>query len=336
MEQPVSVAAPAAPLFKKRKAPSSQTPRKRPATPPPAASSSDSDSDDASSDDNDSTQPSARIKRRKTAGIAATTKTQPSTNDPSRPTDLKPGEFAAEANTTIAVSNDATRQSNWQDLDSAPKPNATRSDAKSLLGSTRALPSKDPANDAPKPTVGPQKAPSTVRMITVTDFAPDVCKDYKQTGFCGFGDSCKFLHAREDYKQGWELDKDWEIGSKGNKKTKGTTVGSRAARGKDEVEEADEEMLESIPFACVICKESYKNPIVTKCGHYFCEACALKRYRKNPNCAICGTGTGGVFNGARGLKKLLERKKEREKKRREEEGEEEEASGDEAANGADD
>ncbi|KAL8974049.1 MAG: hypothetical protein Q9197_001722, partial [Variospora fuerteventurae] len=32
---------------------------------------------------------------------------------------------------------------------------------------------------------GPTKAnPANVRAITVTDFAPDVCKDYKQTGFC--------------------------------------------------------------------------------------------------------------------------------------------------------
>lgn len=74
----------------------------------------------------------------------------------------------------------------------------------------------------------------------------------------------------------------------------------------------DEAELEKIPFACIICKESYKNPIVTKCGHYFCESCALRRYRKNPSCAACGAGTGGVFNVAKNLKKLLEKKKERE------------------------
>ena len=151
----------------------------------------------------------------------------------------------------------------------------------------------------------------------MTDFAPDVCKDYKQTGFCGFGDNCKFLHAREDYKQGWELDRDWEIGTKG-KKIQGTTVASAhrsIQTGNDDGD--DDAILESIPFACVICKKPYSSPVVTKCGHYFCEACALQRYRKNPSCAACGAGTGGVFNGAKKLTKLLDKKRERARKRKE-------------------
>ncbi|KAI9766040.1 MAG: RNA-splicing factor, partial [Candelina submexicana] len=84
-----------------------------------------------------------------------------------------------------------------------------------------------------------------------------------------------------------------------------------------EDDDDDDALLENIPFACVICKKPYKNPIVTKCGHYFCEACALQRYRKNPSCAICGAGTGGVFNGAKNLRRLLDKKRERAKRRRE-------------------
>ena len=26
-------------------------------------------------------------------------------------------------------------------------------------------------------------------------------KDYKQTGYCGYGDACKFMHDRGDYTQ---------------------------------------------------------------------------------------------------------------------------------------
>lgn len=169
---------------------------------------------------------------------------------------------------------------------------------------------------------GPVKEASTnVRTITITDYAPDVCKDYKQTGFCGFGDSCKFLHAREDYAQGWKLDRDWEVTNKGKKKLGGTVISS-ATKKQDDVDvdkEAEEAaMLEKIPFACIICKQGYKNPVVTKCGHYYCEKCALQKYKKNPNCAACGAGTNGVFNVARNLQKLLDKKREREEKLKEE------------------
>ncbi len=102
------------------------------------------------------------------------------------------------------------------------------------------------------------------------------------------------------------------------KKVAGTKVASADRNATDGNEsDNDDTMLENIPFACVICREKYKEPIVTKCGHYFCEGCALKRYRKDPSCAACGAGTNGVFNVARGLKKLLERKRERARKRRE-------------------
>ena len=77
--------------------------------------------------------------------------------------------------------------------------------------------------------------------------------------------------------------------------------------------------LENIPFACVICKGEYKTPIVTKCGHYFCESCALKRYKKNASCAICGAGTNGIFNGAKNLQKKLDKKRARAKAKHDDE-----------------
>ncbi|KAI9455476.1 hypothetical protein BJY52DRAFT_1204997 [Lactarius psammicola] len=86
---------------------------------------------------------------------------------------------------------------------------------------------------------GPQRSNnSTIRTVTVVDYQPDVCKDYKETGFCGFGDTCKFLHDRGTY------------------------------------------------------------PVVTRCGHYFCSSCAIKRFAKTPKCAACGAPTGGIFNRA--------------------------------------
>ncbi|MCJ1257845.1 RNA-splicing factor [Lignoscripta atroalba] len=311
------------PLFKKR-GPKKSSIRKRPSTPPPAESES---SEYSSSDDGEG----HRIKcRRKTTGVTARSRQ----NRPNTREDINATKYAADRSAQIESSNDATKQSNWFD--------ELRQDdlsAKNLLGTTRTRP--DTGNDAgrdgtyrgassyqsfiqknpnaPSKQVGPVKAPTNIRTITVTDFAPDVCKDYKQTGFCGFGDSCKFLHAREDYKQGWQLDKDWETVTKG-KKISGKAVASanRTKAGDEETgSDDDDAILEGIPFACIICKKSYTNPIVTKCGHYFCEACALQRYRKTPSCAACGAGTGGVFNGAKNLKKLLDKKRERARRKRE-------------------
>lgn len=98
----------------------------------------------------------------------------------------------------------------------------------------------------------------------------------------------------------------------------GGTVIADASRSKQADSDDDEEdaMLENIPFVCIICRDPYTAPIVTRCGHYFCERCAITRYRKDPTCAACGSGTNGVFNSASRLKKLLEKKKERAAKRR--------------------
>lgn len=92
----------------------------------------------------------------------------------------------------------------------------------------------------------------------------------------------------------------------------------KVAGADDDDDDEEEAMLENIPFACIICQEPYKSPVVTRCGHYFCEPCALKRYRRDPKCAACGSSTNGVFNSASRLKKLLERKREREARKRQE------------------
>lgn len=325
MADEITAVAPEAPsditqvTFKKRSAKAKSNSRKRAPTPPPA---SDSDSDFTSSDDEEG----RRIKRRrKTAVVTASS----ASNKTHFKLDDDAPLYAAAA--PLVASNDATKQSNWYD-----EADNGELSAKNLLGTTRPNPAAPSADGTYKGTTnyqsfikknpdsagkqfGPMKAAATnIRTVTFTDMAPDVCKDYKQTGWCGFGDSCKFAHMREDYKHGWQLDRSWEIDTKG-KKVEGRTVASQAKRGNQaEDDEEDDEFLEKIPFACIICKKSYKDPIVTKCGHFFCESCALQRYRKNPSCAACGAGTGGVFNVAKRLNRLLDKKRERAKKRREE------------------
>lgn len=310
--------------FKKRNAKAKATIRKRVSTPP----ADDSDSGFTSSEDEEGRQ----IKRRrKNAGVTTASSSQVPTHRTST-TDQPTGTVV------VAPTNkdDATKASDWYDDASGKQTagvTAQRSDTAAADGTYKGVANyqsfiqKNP--DRMGKQVGPVKSSGNVRTITVTDFAPDVCKDYKTTGFCGFGDNCKYLHAREDYKQGWQLDRDWEINSKGKKQT-GTTVASANRNATSTLDdENDEALLESIPFACVICKKSYTNPIVTKCGHYFCEACALKRYRKDPSCAACGSGTSGVFNVAKKLNRLLDKKRERERIKKEKAIE----AGEEAADG---
>ncbi|KAF2477380.1 uncharacterized protein BDR25DRAFT_299350 [Lindgomyces ingoldianus] len=284
---------------------------------PPPPSGSESSSGSESEGEN-----GRLVKRRKTHGnvLKASTADQKSASTFEGTT-----QYDADRSAKIEASNDATKQSNWYDEDAKDALSA-----KNLLGTTRSKPESfiQKSANAPNRQVGPMKAPTNIRTITITDYAPDVCKDYKQTGFCGYGDGCKFLHAREDYAAGWKLDRDWEISGKGQKPG-GTIVASakRATEEKDE-EGFDIDLLEKIPFACIICKKPYKTPVITKCGHYFCEACALKRYRKDPTCAACSANTNGIFNNARNLQKLLDRKQRWEDKKqnaKEEAGENDEA-----------
>jgi RING finger protein 113A len=60
----------------------------------------------------------------------------------------------------------------------------------------------------------------------------------------------------------------------------------------------DDSSDDDIPFACLIGRHPFTDPIVTRCGHYFCSSCAIKRYAKTPKCAACGAPTLGIFNRA--------------------------------------
>lgn len=168
---------------------------------------------------------------------------------------------------------------------------------------------------------GPARASANVRMTYVMDFKPDICKDYKDTGYCGYGDACKFVHDRGDYKQGWQLDKDWEQKLQEQKEKQAelermekalNSDGEEVDLNADDDEEEDETFDGSIPGECQMCSKSWldvRSPIVTKCKHYFCEACALRNdsAKKEKTCFVCEMPTGGTFNSA---KEILKRVKD--------------------------
>ena len=94
--------------------------------------------------------------------------------------------------------------------------------------------------------------------------------------------------------QGWQLDK---------------LAADPKRQANEDVSDSDSDD-EDIPFACIICRKPYTDPVVTRCGHYFCSACAIKRFAKTPKCAACGAPTGGIFNRADKVIAKLNKKRE--------------------------
>lgn len=173
-------------------------------------------------------------------------------------------DYSADSSSLVKGDTYATRASDW-DLESAPLPSARAVTAAVKLnedgdiddgmyrGLSGYLPTINKTREQTdsKMKTAPIRATANIRTITLVDYQPDVCKDYKETGFCGYGDSCKFMHDRGDYLAGWQLDKlDMDGMGKGNGK--------------------EEEVEEEVPFACLICRKPFVEPVVTKCGHYFC------------------------------------------------------------------
>lgn len=187
---------------------------------------------------------------------------------------------------------------------------------------------------------GPLRASAHIRASTRFDYQPDICKDYKETGYCGYGDSCKFMHDRGDYKSGWQLEKEWEEAEKVRKRNLALGEGGDADDGGADQSDEDEDD-DSLPFACFICRQPFVDPVVTKCKHYFCEHCALKvgpllglvnllallpsififlfrlfpslilcysnwqHHTKNKKCFVCNTPTLGIFNTAHEIRKKM-------------------------------
>ncbi|KAM7535118.1 hypothetical protein Aperf_G00000094516 [Anoplocephala perfoliata] len=139
---------------------------------------------------------------------------------------------------------------------------------------------------------GPMRAPAHLRATVRWDYQPDICKDYKETGFCSFGDSCKFLHDRSDYKHGWQLEQEYAEGF----------YGVEGSDNRYEIKsDVDEDADEHLPLKCIICRGDFKDPVVTNCKHYFCSSCAIKRLKKTTRCYACTEDTKGVFKMARDL-----------------------------------
>ena len=172
---------------------------------------------------------------------------------------------------------------------------------------------------------GPLKATTFVRTTARFDYQPDICKDYKETGFCGFGDTCIYLHDRGDTKSGWQMEQEYEERKRGEEERKGREMerfmnsmmcGEVSSGGVKKKKSGDDDDYfgnnkeddaknanDGIPYACHICRGPFQNPVVTTCGHYYCESCMQTRIRESglTTCPICQKDTHGVLNHAQKL-----------------------------------
>ncbi|CAK9304927.1 unnamed protein product [Gordionus sp. m RMFG-2023] len=157
---------------------------------------------------------------------------------------------------------------------------------------------------------GPMRAPTFIRSTTRWDYQPDLCKDYQETGYCGFGDSCKFGHDRTDYKFGWQLEQEWNEGRYGQEdiESRKYEILAEILTNDNDDDKRETDDNDDLPFKCAICRQSFESPIVTKCRHYFCESCALKRFRTNARCFVCGAQTFGIFAPANDITAKLAKK----------------------------
>ncbi|CBQ72360.1 conserved hypothetical protein [Sporisorium reilianum SRZ2] len=217
----------------------------------------------------------------------------------SRPT----GAPTTTASSLQKIRDDATRHSDW-DLDNPSSSSSAKTPATSNADGlyhgaksyTSYIAARDDGSSSKMRSRGPIRQTTTVRTTALIDYQPDVCKDYKETGYCGFGDTCKFLHDRSDYLAGWQLD----------------ALPNTARNAREDIladpEQPDEQ---EVPFACLICRQPFTDPVVTRCAHYFCSACAIKRFSRNSKCFACGQQTGGLFNSATNVLHKMEQASQR-------------------------
>eukprot|EP00397_Hematodinium_sp_SG-2012_P050669 GEMP01059014.1.p1 GENE.GEMP01059014.1~~GEMP01059014.1.p1 ORF type:complete len:338 (+),score=77.03 GEMP01059014.1:54-1067(+) len=161
-----------------------------------------------------------------------------------------------------------------------------------------------------------------VRCITRFDYwgtsgDGGVCKDYKETGYCGYGDTCIYMHDRSDYKSGWQVEREFEAQEKAKRdkierKMKRRLEDPNATSDSD-VDNASDSDGDAMPPDCQLCRVDWAScdtePVVTQCKHYFCEKCALEHFQENRKCAVCNATTNGIFNNTSGMleKRALKR-----------------------------
>lgn len=280
-------------MFKKRSKPKKASLRRK------QAEGEDDDDDDSNNDDDNETRRNLQEAVRANKKLkTTTTNNTTTTNDtktvmhhyetstqPTQPSAADLATSTAQHHPTITQAASATESSSAQGRgnDGIFRHDSTRN--KFLAG-------------------GPMKASAFVRTTCRFDYQPDICKDYKDTGFCGFGDTCIYLHDRGDTFTGWQLEQEYQKQKKKDQHERELNAfaslqgGTTTLPSNEEKVQAAVVLDDGLPFACHLCRKAFTEPVVTSCGHYFCQACIMQHIRQDEKgtCPICGKDTHGVLN----------------------------------------
>lgn len=110
------------------------------------------------------------------------------------------------------------------------------------------------------------------------DYQMNICKDFQKTGFCRYGDECKFVHERDSY--------DTTNKFMPNYKATSTKILNRSKNS------SNKEIAQEDALKCVLCTNNPSSPMRIKCGHLCCEACFLKGCSQNAECSLCHLSIG--------------------------------------------
>lgn len=134
--------------------------------------------------------------------------------------------------------------------------------------------------------------PSNIRKTCRFDYQPEICKDFYETGYCGYGDNCKFIHDRSLTKSSLVQDKEYEESLKRKaEESEAELKKQQEEEAKEEERKKHEKEKETICPKCKGAYDSERTPMTMKCGDWICCDCAVGCKK----CPVCDKATGGVF-----------------------------------------
>ena len=139
----------------------------------------------------------------------------------------------------------------------------------------------------------------SIKRSSVMYLQPDICKDFYETGYCGYGDNCKFIHDRSLTKTSLVQDREWE---ENRKREAAKSLEDLKKELDEEKKKAEEEKeKEEQNKKCPICKEEYNEDKIRmsmKCNHIVCSDCVIGLKK----CPLCNAATNGVFKAVKAKK----------------------------------